>query len=212
MIITIDDLLKRITLNKEELERLEEYEIRTTFLKSIDIANGYGLRRENSTIYIFTDYTNRVNLSLLSPPFTENSYIEDIWNSDYTIKYENYIVEFIGNQYWLVFSTYFAINESIVIDYYTPYEINENQVDINPFDLNILTLIFDGLLHQKIGNYYAKLSMKDIGADITTNLDRARYYQEQSSRLLTDAINLIRRRLPKGKVVRYRKVYDWLTH
>jgi len=218
MKVGIDYFVNKVNINKEDLERLKGLEIRKAFEKAIDIAKGYGLRKRKFSIYTFTEQSREVNLTSLEPNFEiESCIISNIFSGDKTRQYYyDLIYEEDGNVY-MVLPTYFNKGDTITIIYEIPYSVEEDNdgnkfIDISQYDFNILELIFEGCLMERIGMYYSKLSMKEIGSDITTNLDRARFYIDQSSRYLSDASGLIKKRIPTGKSINYRVGKEWLTH
>lgn len=213
MKITIDNLLSRININKEELERIGKFEIESAFKKAVDIATGFGLRENKNIEYTFQEASREVNMTSLDPNFeVESGVIDNITSTDFAEKY--LIVSYYqkDGDLILVLDKVIPKGKTIRIFYQIPYKIENNEINIKSYDYNILTLIFEGCLFERISLYYSKLSMKDLGSDITTNMDRARFYQEESSRYLTDASNLIKKRIPVGKTIIYQINKEYLTH
>jgi len=211
--INLNYLLNNSELDKEEVEKLGFKELRASFNRTIDKANSFGLRKINMGEVNITESTCEIDLSKLTIPFEYNiSIIKAVYVNNTSTKLCScrYKVVYKDKPY-LVFDFPLISGNKVYIIYTSSIQ-KEDEIDVEINDVEILTLIFEGSIYEKLADMYSKTGEKSLEADITNYIEKARFYQDRAISRYNEAKKIIHSRLPTGTSVVMKEVKDWITH
>lgn len=212
MNIDVDYLLNNSELDKEEVEKLGSKEVRASFRRAIDKANSFGVRKINYGEVSISGDTTEIDLSSL-PNFEYHiSVVKAVYLNDVDNEIPTYDYRIIYRDKPILKYRYSFQGGSKVYIVYTSALPRQDVVDVSSSDVEILTLIFEGTVYEKLADMYAKTGEGSLEADITNYIEKSRFYQERATRRYDEARKIIKVRIPTGKYVQMQEIRRWLTH